>query len=83
VAVVRKALDRANTVHHGHIPEVVLTSPTAAREIFAMEGLIRWPEGSRRKTLHGWGHYQETYEKIGENWLIKTLRLTRLRIEET
>jgi SnoaL-like protein len=83
VAFVRKALDRAITVHHGHMPEVVLTSPAAARGIFAMEDLIWWPEGSRRKTLHGWGHYHETYEKIGGTWLIKTLKLTRLRIEET
>lgn len=83
LAFVRKVLDRALTVHHGHMPEIEITSPTTARAIFAMEDLIWWPEGSRRKTLHGWGHYHETYEKIGGKWLIKTLRLTRLRVEET
>jgi hypothetical protein len=83
VVFVRKALDGAITIHHGHMPEIEVISPVAARGIFSMEDLIWWPEGSRRKTLHGWGHYRETYEKIGGKWLIKTLRLTRLRIEET
>ncbi len=71
------------TVHHGHMPEVEVTSPTTARAIFAMEDLIWWPEGSRRRTLHGWGHYQETFEKIDGKWLIKTLKLTRLRVDQT
>jgi hypothetical protein len=83
VALVRKAVDRAITVHHGHMAEVEVLSPTTARGIFAMEDLIWWPEGSRRKTLHGWGHYHETFEKIGGKWLIKTLKLTRLRTENT
>jgi hypothetical protein len=31
--------------------------------------------------MHGWGHYHETYEKAGGRWAIKTLKLTRLRVE--
>ena len=81
-AFVRKTVERAITVHNGHMPEIEVLSPTTARAIFAMEDLIWWPEGSRRKTLHGWGHYHETYEKVEEKWLIKTLKLTRLRVEE-
>jgi hypothetical protein len=83
VALVRNAVGPAVTIHHGHMAEVEVLSPTTARGIFAMEDLIWWPEGSRRRTLHGWGHYHETYEKIGDNWLIKSLKLTRLRVEET
>ena len=83
VAFVRKVVERAVTVHHGHMPEVEVTSPTTARAVVAMEDLIWWPEGSRRRTLHGWGHYHETYIRADGNWLIKTLRLTRLRVEET
>jgi hypothetical protein len=75
---VRKAIEPAITVHHGHMPEVEITSMTTARAIFAMEDLIWWPEGSRRRTLHGWGHNHETYERIDGKWLIKTLRLTLL-----
>jgi hypothetical protein len=83
VAWVRKVVEPAITVHHGHMPEVELTSPTTARAVFAMEDLIWWPEGSRRKTLHGWGHYHESYEKISGKWLIKSLKLTRLRVDQT
>jgi hypothetical protein len=83
VAFVRKMVEPAITVHHGHMPEVELTSASTARGIFAMEDLIWWPEGSRRKTLHGWGHYHETFEKSDGTWRIKTLKLTRLRVEQT
>jgi uncharacterized protein (TIGR02246 family) len=82
VTFVRKTVEPAITVHHGHMPEVEVTSPTTGSAIFAMEDLIWWPEGLRRRTLHGWGHYHETYEKIDGKWLIKTLRLTRLRVEQ-
>jgi uncharacterized protein (TIGR02246 family) len=83
VKFVRKVVEPAITVHHGHMPEVEVTSPTTARAIFAMEDLIWWPEGSRRRTLHGWGHYHESYVKIAGKWLIKTLRLTRLHIDQS
>jgi len=83
VTFVRKTVEPAITVHHGHMPEVEVTSSTTARAIFAMEDLIWWPEGSRRRTLHGWGHYHETYVRIDGKWLIKTLRLTRLRVDQT
>jgi hypothetical protein len=83
VAFVRRIVEPAITVHHGHMPEVELTSPTTARAVFAMEDLIWWPEGSHPRTLHGWGHYHETYTKTDGNWVIKTLRLTRLRVEQT
>jgi len=82
-AFVRKALEPAVTIHHGHMPEVEVTSPASAHAIFAMEDLIWWPEGSRRSTLHGWGHYHDTFEKSNGKWVIKTLKLTRLRVEQT
>jgi len=31
--------------------------------------------------LTGYGHYHETYEKIGDDWKIKTTRITRIRVE--
>jgi hypothetical protein len=68
------------TVHHGHTPEIELTSATAARGIWAMEDMLQWPDG---RTLHGFGHYHETYEKVDGAWRIKTLKLTRLRMDFT
>ncbi|MBL6751111.1 MAG: nuclear transport factor 2 family protein [Nevskia sp.] len=83
VALVRGVVEPAVSIHHGHMPEIEIVTPTSARAIFAMEDLIFWPEGSLHKTMHGWGHYHETYEKIAGKWLIKTLKLTRLRVVYT
>jgi hypothetical protein len=81
IATVSKLLDGVVTVHHGHMPEIEVTSDTTARGIWSMEDKLRWPDG--KTTLHGYGHYHETYEKAGGNWRIKTLKLTRLRVDRT
>jgi SnoaL-like domain len=71
------------TCHHGHMPEIELTSPSTANGIWAMEDHLWVNEGSELpfRHMHGYGHYHETYEKIGDRWYIKTLKLTRLRID--
>lgn len=71
------------TVHHGHCPEIEITSERTATGIWAMEDMLRWSENSARpnQTLHGYGHYLETYEKIDGRWLIRTSRLRRLRVD--
>jgi uncharacterized protein (TIGR02246 family) len=80
VAFLRDALRDVVTVHHGHMPEIELTSPTTAKAVWAMEDHLRWPDG---RELHGYGHYHETYERTGGAWRIKTLELTRLRTDVT
>jgi len=74
----REAIGDVLTVHHGHTPEIELTSETTATGIWAMEDMLRWPNG---KEMHGYGHYHETYEKVHGAWRIKTLTLTRLRVD--
>ena len=71
------------SVHHGHCPEIEITSETTAAGIWAMEDILRWSQDSAspNRTLHGYGHYIETYEKIGGHWGIKTMKLRRLRVE--
>ena len=69
VAFVRPSIDALVTVHHGHMPEIELTSPTTARGVWAMEDLLSLPDGSAQ-VLHGWGHYHETYERIDGQWRI-------------
>ena len=76
----RGAIGDVVTVHHGHTPEIELTSPTTASGVWAMEDMLRWPDG---RELHGYGHYHETYEKTGGAWRIKTSKLTRLRMDFT
>ena len=69
------------TVHHGHMPEIEITSSTTANGIWAMQDFLQMPEGSPLgvKSLTGWGHYTETYELIDGEWKITTLVLSRLR----
>ena len=64
VALVRKVVGPAVSIHHGHMAEVEVTSRARRMRSSRWRNLIFWPEGSRYKTLHGWGHYHETYEKI-------------------
>jgi hypothetical protein len=78
-----KVLDGVSTVHHGHMPEIELTSPTTATGIWAMEDILRWPRDSAIRDMHGYGHYRETYELLPKGWRIKTLKLTRLRVDSS
>jgi uncharacterized protein (TIGR02246 family) len=73
-------LQECVTVHQGHMPEIEVTSPTTAQGIWALQDLIRWPDGTE---MVGYGHYHETYEKIDGQWRIKSSKLTRLRTDFT
>lgn len=72
------SLTLVQSVHHGHMPEIELTSPTTATGVWVLEDYNLWQDGTQN---HGWGHYLETYEKQGERWYIKTMALSYLRIE--
>jgi SnoaL-like protein len=78
MAFLKHALADVITVHHGHTPEIELSSANTAEGIWAMEDMLRWSDG---RELHGYGHYHESYEKIDGNWHIKALKLTRLRLD--
>jgi hypothetical protein len=73
------------SVHHGHCPEITLISDNAAAGVWAMEDMLCWNEGaaSPNRTLHGYGHYVETYSKTNGSWGIQTMKLTRLRVDTT
>jgi uncharacterized protein (TIGR02246 family) len=68
------------SVHHGHMPEIDLTSPDSATGIWSMEDHVRWDDGFE---THGYGHYFETYEKVEGRWRIKTMKLAYLRSDRT
>ena len=79
-AFIRNGVETLVTVHHGHMAEIELTSPSTATAIWAMEDILQRPE-DEVDVVHGFGHYHETYQKVGDEWRIKTLRLTRLRVD--
>ena len=80
-AFVRESIEDVTTVHHGHTSEIDVTSPTTAAGVWAMEDHLWWPERSPIMSMHGYGHYHETYEKTQGRWRIKSTTLTRLRTD--
>jgi hypothetical protein len=80
-AFVKGAIEMVCTVHHGHMPEIEITSPTTATGIWAMEDKLWWPAGSPLTAMHGYGHYHERYVRTADGWRIEHLTLTRLRVD--
>lgn len=83
VEVASGGLTDAVSIHHGYCPEIEILSMDSARGIWAMEDRIWWQEDAAAPLarLHGFGHYHETYTRIADRWLIRTLKLTRVRVE--
>lgn len=83
VANIRRSLDSAVSVHHAHMPEIEITSPTTARGLWAMQDFLRFP-GYQTVDLVGSGHYHEAYEKQADGkWRLKSYKLTRLKVDIT
>ncbi|MFZ0249145.1 MAG: nuclear transport factor 2 family protein [Acidimicrobiales bacterium] len=80
VTFLQQTLADAVTVHHGHMPEITLTSGTTATGVWALHDEIVWPDGTR---MRGDGHYHEEYERVGGEWRISASTLTRLRMDLT
>ena len=87
----------ARTAHHGHMPEITFTGEDTARVIWAMYDLVEFPASTegrwrlrrlrplrRRRALarlRRFGHYEEEYRRVGDEWRISFMRLTRLRVD--
>jgi len=69
------------SVHQGHTCEIAFTSDTTANGIWSMTDRLYFPAGSEFSLMTGYGHYLETYEKIGDDWKLKTTHITRIRVE--
>jgi hypothetical protein len=80
--MLKQTVGHRTTVHHIHAPEIELTSDTTATGIWPMEDMLWWNENGQDVWLHGYGHYRETYEKVGGQWLIKSRALTRIRVDQ-
>ena len=86
VAGTRGRLEEAVTVHHGHMPEIVLTGADTARGIWSMFDWVEFPEihdtgRGVNRGFTGYGHYEEEYRRVDGTWKISLLRLTRLKVE--
>lgn len=82
LAFIRQALEGMTSAHHGHMPEIEIISATEATGIWPMSDVVQqYVDGKLVLKLEGQGHYWETYERIEGRWMIKTSRLTRLRVD--
>jgi hypothetical protein len=81
VQAIKEGITGVTCVHHGHMPELALTSDTTATGIWSMEDVLKWPDDAPIESMHGFGHYFETYQKIDGQWKIKTLKITRLMLD--
>ena len=78
VAMLAETLAGTTTAHHGHMPEIELTSATSATGVWALADLIVFPDKTR---LTGSGHYHDTYVKVDGAWRISSSTVTRLLME--
>ena len=74
VETTRAGLEGISSVHHGHMPEITVLDENTVQAVWAMEDRVETPEVS----LHGFGHYHETYRRINGEWKIQSSRLDRL-----
>lgn len=85
LAYVQESTADQVSVHHGHMPDIEITSDSTATGVWAMEDRLyrtkQFPLADGSTYLHGFGHYQETYVRLDARWRIQTTRLTRLRVE--
>jgi hypothetical protein len=74
IAFTALTLSLINTRHQGYDPQIDLTSDTTASAVWTMQdrlsiaGLV---------TIHGYGHYADTYEKVDGQWVVTSSKLTR------
>ena len=76
---IKGAVGTSRTVHHGHCHEVEILSSDEASGVIAMEDQI-WDDAGLTMSLHGCGHYHETYRRVDGSWRIQTSRITRLYV---
>jgi hypothetical protein len=72
VAFIRDSLAGMRSTHHGHMPEIEITSETTATGIWA---LFDHCTQDGEVIFDGAGYYRERYVKRGGHWLIQETHL--------
>lgn len=84
IAFMEAAVEGSVSIHFGHMPEIEILDDHSATGVWPMDDRIYWPDDRAAilgyTYLRGFGHYHETYQRIGREWKIRTMRLTRLRL---
>jgi hypothetical protein len=69
------------SVHQGHQVDIEILDSDRATGIWAFTDRMWFPPGAAITQLTGYGFYHETYTKVGDQWLIQTTRISRIRVE--
>jgi len=79
----REVFSSARTSHSVTNPELELVSDREASAIWAMRDCIVFPPvgGILPVSMHGYGHYFETWKRVGEDWFLSDLELRRTIID--
>ncbi|MDN3021367.1 nuclear transport factor 2 family protein [Streptomyces sp. S.PB5] len=78
IRFLKMTIGPATTAHHGHMPEIEVTSPTTAKGVWAMQDLLLFLDTVK---VNGYGHYHETYSLVDGRWVISTSKLTRVYMD--
>jgi hypothetical protein len=78
IAFLQLTLGGATTHHQGYDPHIKLTSATTAEALWTLEDVLIF---SGTLGVHGYGHYNDRYEKVNGQWVVKYSKLTRTRLD--
>jgi SnoaL-like domain len=83
VASAREFLEGARSIHQVHNDELAMVSRHEVAATWSMEDCIVFPPGPRgtSASVHGYGHYHETWLERGDVWRIASLELRRTILE--
>jgi len=83
VAVTARYLEGARTIHQVHNAELERMSAHQVTAIWSMEDYLVFPadDETRPASMHGYGHYHETWELADGEWRISKLALHRTILE--
>ncbi|WP_413768829.1 nuclear transport factor 2 family protein [Rhodococcus pyridinivorans] len=81
IAAAVASLEGVVSVHHVSSPEIEITSPTTGNAIWPQVDRLLYSAGAPHKEFIGYGYYHETYERVGDDWLITSMRMVRTRMD--
>jgi hypothetical protein len=79
----RELFATTTTIHQVHNSEITFQSASEARAIWSMEDWHRYTPTAKdsRKSLHGYGHYYETWRLADGSWKLSRLELRRIILD--
>jgi|GEM_PF-1101085 len=85
VRIARDFVARAQTIHQVHNAELHLVSDSEVKAVWSMEDYLVFPSaaGHEAKSVHGYGHYYETWALSDGDWLLSRMVLRRTLLEQT